>query len=75
MEYQSVTFDWIGRGLTQEIQWLKIEGKDGVGWHGKSWTDFLNHMAQQKWELVTVTPLVQNDNQSYGFSAYFKRPI
>lgn len=75
LEYCSVTYGWIGRGLTQEIDWLHIGGEPATGWQGKYWTDFLNYMGQEQWELVAVVPLDSSRLSSPGIAAYFKRPV
>jgi hypothetical protein len=75
MEYCSVAYAWIGRGWTQEIHWIRVQGKEFIEWKGKYWTDFLNHMAQKKWELVAVAPLDSGGSRVYGVVAYFKRLI
>ncbi|MBW4516266.1 MAG: hypothetical protein KME11_13715 [Timaviella obliquedivisa GSE-PSE-MK23-08B] len=48
VEYCSVAYAWVGRGWTQEINWVRIQGEEVSKWKGKSWTDFLNHMAQEQ---------------------------
>lgn len=75
LEYRSVTYRWRGRGWTQEIDWLRINGDEVPEWRGKYWTDFLNDMAQQQWELVTVASLGGGESSNYGVAAYFKRSI
>lgn len=65
----------MGRGWTQEIQWLRIEGKEVSEWHGKYWTDFLNYMAEQQRELVAAAPLGGGETWHYGIAAYFKRSL
>lgn len=75
VEYCSVAYAWVGKGWTQEIRWLRIEGEEVLEWKGKNWTDFLNHMAQKQWELVAVAPLGGGQNLVYAVAAYFKRPI
>ena len=72
LKYRSVTYAWKGRGWTQEIAWLRIDGEKVSEWQGKYWTDFLNDMAQQKWELVTVASLGGGESPNYGVAAYFK---
>lgn len=72
LEYLSVTYCWKGRGWTQEIEWLNIHGEEIHEWNGKYWTDFLNEMARQKWELVTVASLGASGTV---VAAYFKRSI
>jgi len=69
MEYCCVVYVYEGRGFTQQIKWVRIQGEEVIEWKGKYWTDFLNHMAQKQWELVTIVYLEN------VFEAYFKRPI
>ena len=75
MEYCSVAYSWIGRGWTQEINWLRIQGEEVTEWKGKHWMDFLNHMAQDRWELVAVAPLGGGEMSISGIVAYFKRIV
>lgn len=75
VEYCSVVYAWVGRGWTQEINWLRIQDEEVLEWKGKYWTDFLNHMAQKQWELAAVAPMGGGENKVYGVVAYFKRPI
>lgn len=75
VKHCSVAYSWIGRGYTQEIRWLRIEGEIKPEWNGKYWTDFLNHMAEQKWELVAAVPLGGGESAVKGVVAYFKCPI
>ncbi len=75
LEYCSVVYAWKGRGWTQEIRWLRINGKEVYEWQDKSWTDFLNHMAKEQWELVAVASLGGGDSGAYGIISYFKRLI
>ena len=74
IEYASFTYYWKGIGTTQEISWLYDRNKKHLHeWDGKYWTDFLNFMAQEQWELVAVAPLGGGDFTSQGIAAYFKR--
>jgi len=75
LEYRSVAYSWIGRGWTQEINWIRIDGEEVLEWKGKYWTDFLNHLAQEGWELAAVAPLGGGDSPTYGVVAYFKRSL
>ena len=75
LEYCSVAYCWKGRGWTQEIAWLRIDGEEVLEWRGKYWTNFLNDMARQQWELVTVASLGGGERSNYGVAAYFKRSI
>lgn len=74
LEYRSVVYSWIGRGWTQEISSLRIEGQEQPEWKGKRWMDYLNESARHGWELVTVAPL-DGETSVYGVVAYFKREI
>lgn len=65
LEYRSVTYRWRGRGWTQEIDWLRVDGEVVPEWGGKYWTDFLNDMARQQWELVTVASLKGSSNDRF----------
>ncbi len=75
LEYCSVMYEWIGRGWTQEISVLRIQGKEIAEWEGKYWTDFLNNMATKGWELVATSPLGGGETSVYGIVAYFKRSV
>lgn len=75
LEYRSVAYGWIGRGWTQEIAWLRIDGQEVPEWRGKYWTDFLNSMARDQWELVAVAPLGGGDTGVHGVVAYFKHSL
>lgn len=77
-EHCSVVYFWQGRGLTQEIQSIHIEGAEPPGWAGKKWTDFLNFMSTQGWELVAVASKVNTNfftktASTDGLVAYFRR--
>ena len=75
VEYCSVTYAWLGRGWTQEIEWLRIKDEELIDWRGHYWVDFLNYMARDSWELVSTIPLGGGENSIYGVAACFKRLI
>ena len=76
IEYTSFTYDWRGQGWTQEISCLRNQNKEELHeWKHKYWTDFLNFMAQEQWDLVTVAPLGGGNTGIYGIAAYFKRQV
>lgn len=72
-EYRSVAYGWMGRGWTQEISWLRIDGQEQPEWKGKRWTDYLNQSAREGWELAAVAPLGGGEYPINGVVAYFKR--
>ncbi|MEM8676319.1 MAG: hypothetical protein AAGF83_21010 [Cyanobacteria bacterium P01_G01_bin.67] len=73
-EYCSVTYACVGRGWTQELYWIRINGNKIMEWRTKQWTDYLNYMAQEKWELISTHPLEQDGSDSVAV-AYFKRLV
>lgn len=73
-EYCSVTYSCIARGWTQEISWVRVDRREIKDWYDKPWTDYLNYMAQQKWELVSTHSLAEDAGNSVAV-AYFKRSI
>jgi hypothetical protein len=54
-EYCTVVYCWVGRGFTQEIQVLYKNGEEMKQWEGKLWSNFLNQMGQERWELTTLS--------------------
>ncbi|NEQ84940.1 MAG: hypothetical protein F6K26_33815 [Moorea sp. SIO2I5] len=72
-KYRSVVYAWKGRGWTQEIKWLRIEGEERPEWKDQLWVKFLTHMAQEKWELVSTAPLGGGEGSVYGIVAYFRQ--
>lgn len=74
IEYRSVAYRWKGRGWTQEIQWLQIEGEDADEWKGRKWTDFLVHMEESGWAFKSAIPLGGGGTTlTYGLVAFFRR--
>ena len=70
-EHCCVCYAWKGRGWTQEISWVRIQGEEVLEWKGKLWSDFLNYMSQEQWELTAAAPLEATGAIIYGVVAYF----
>jgi|GEM_PF-6251722 len=80
-QYCSVVYFWRGRGWNQQIEWVRIEGKEAPEWAGRKWSDFLNHMSLEGWELATAISMsnldpfhLKDDAPIEGLAAYFRRP-
>ncbi len=73
-EYCSVTYACLNRGWTQEIYWVLVDGKKVKEWKNKHWTEFLNYMGQQQWELVSTQAFARQGADHIAV-AYFKRLI
>jgi hypothetical protein len=67
-EYKNVRFDFKGRGITQEINILDIDGVRVKGWQQNAPTVMmtlpvlLNQLGAEGWELVSHT--VNQDGQT-----------
>jgi hypothetical protein len=80
-EYKNIRFDFKGRGITQEINLLDIDGKRVKGWANNgdkipTLPELLNEVGQDGWELVSHT--VNQDNQANAVTfhyLYFKREV
>lgn len=80
-EYKNIRFDFKGRGITQEINLLDIDGKRVRGWYQNrnevpTLPELLNAAGDDGWELVSHT--VNQDNEANGVTfhyLYFKREI
>jgi len=80
-EYKNIRFDFKGRGITQEINILDIDGQRVRGWFGKTQEvptlpELLNLAGSEGWELVSHS--VNQDNVANGVTfhyLYFKREI
>ena len=78
-EYKLIRFDYKGRGITQEINLLDIDGVRVRGWGSSKEVPTLPEMVQalgaDGWELVSH--VVNQDNQTNGVTFHyytFKRP-
>lgn len=79
-EYKNVRFDFVGRGITQEINLLDIDGERLKSWNDKKQMpilpELLNQIGSEGWELVSHA--VNQDNQTNGVTfhyLYFKREV
>jgi len=83
-EYKHIRLDYLGRGITQEINTLDIDGKRLRG-HMDNFTDtneqpplpeMFRELGEQGWEMVSH--VVNQDNQTNGVTFHyynFKRPL
>ena len=78
-DYKQIRFDFKGRGITQEINLLDIDGQRVRGWGSDSEVptlpEILMAMGKDGWEMVSH--MVNQDNQTNGVTfhyLYFKRP-
>ncbi|NJL91009.1 MAG: hypothetical protein HC916_15365 [Coleofasciculaceae cyanobacterium SM2_1_6] len=80
-EYKNIRFDFKGRGITQEINLLDIDGKRVKGWYKNTeevptLPALLNAAGADGWELISHS--VNQDNQTNGVTfhyLYFKREV
>lgn len=79
-EYKQIRFDFKGRGITQEINLLDIDGVRVRGWgSGKevpTLPEMLSALGKDGWEMVSH--MVNQDNSANGVTfhyLYFKRAI
>ena len=79
-EYKHIRLDYKGRGITQEINILDIDGERIQGWMEDHDVPTLPEMfaalGKDGWELVTH--VVNQDNQTNGVTFHyynFKRPL
>jgi|TARA_B100000161_G_C33245621_1_gene279043 hypothetical protein len=78
-EYKHIRLDYKGRGITQEINLLDIDGERIRGWQGKevpSLPEMLAALGEDGWEMVSH--MVNQDNTANGVTWHyynFKREI
>ena len=79
-EYKNIRFDFKGRGITQEINLLDIDGKRVKGWSSghevPTLPELLNAAGAEGWELVSHS--VNQDTKNNGVTfhyLYFKREV
>ena len=79
-EYKHIRLDYKGRGITQEINLLDIDGERIKGWASGSEVPTLPEMfaalGNDGWEMVTH--VVNQDNQTNGVTFHyynFRRPL
>lgn len=71
-EYRVVVVQFLGRGWTQEIFWLREFDKKFDEWKGRTWLEFLNEAGREGWQLDAAVP-VQEAASTVGMAAYFSR--
>ena len=79
-EYKSIRLDFKGRGITQEINILDIDGKRVKGWSSSAnvptLPEMLSALGEDGWELVSH--VVNQDNTVNGVTFHyytFKREL
>ena len=79
-EYKQLRFDFKGRGITQELNILDIDGERTRGWGENkevpTLPEMLTALGQDGWEMVSH--MVNQDNSANGVTfhyLYFKRPV
>ena len=78
-DYKHIRLDYKGRGITQEINLLDIDGERIRGWQGKevpSLPEMLAALGEDGWEMVSH--MVNQDNTANGVTWHyynFKREI
>jgi len=79
-EYKSIRFDYKGRGITQELNLLDVDGVRLRGWgegaDGPSLPKMLADLGRDGWEMVSHA--VNQDNQTNGVTFHymqFKREL
>ena len=81
LEYKNIRFDFKGRGITQEINLLDIDGKRVKGWFENasnvpSLPEILNAAGADGWDLVShsVNQDMKNNGVTFHY-LYFKREV
>jgi len=79
-EYKHIRFDYKGRGITQEINLLDIDGQRVRGWMSNqevpTLPEMLNALGKDGWEMVSH--VVNQDNKADGVTFHyynFKREL
>ena len=72
-EYKHIRLDYKGRGITQEINILDIDGERVRGWFNKqevpTLPELFRALGQDGWELITH--VVNQDNQANGVTLHY----
>lgn len=71
-EYCTVIYVWLGRGLTQEISSVYLDGQELKEWRGQPCPVFLNRLGKAGWEMLAAKEGSVGLNEGILF---FKRPI
>ena len=73
-EHTYAVYTFIGRGFTQEIDWLRLGKEEQFQWKRKIFTEFLDDMAQQGWTLVSSASL-DSEYAEHDYISYFRREV
>ena len=72
-KYKHIRLDYKGRGITQEINILDIDGERIRGWGSSKEVPKLNEimekLGQENWEMVSH--VVNQDNQANGVTFHY----
>lgn len=71
-EYKHIRLDYKGRGITQEINLLDIDGQRITGWGGKevpSLPEMLTALGRDGWEMMSH--VVNQDNVANGVTWHY----
>ena len=81
-EYKHIRLDYIGRGITQEINLLDIDGQRIRDWRGTGMEEaptlpkMFAALGADGWEMVSHVVNQDNKNDGVTFHYYnFKRPL
>jgi hypothetical protein len=72
MEHCSVVYYWKSLSRAQGLNQLFQDSKELPESYRKDWNDFLEQMAQDRWELTAAVSIISNE-VSRETIAYFKR--
>jgi len=71
-EYKHIRLDYKGRGITQEINLLDVDGERIRGWGGKEAPrlhEIFEKLGQDNWEMVSH--VVNQDNAANGVTFHY----
>lgn len=72
MEHCSVVYYWKTLDTTQKLNQLFQDSPDLPDSYGNDWENFLEHMAQEQWELTGAVSIISSE-VSRETIVYFKR--
>jgi hypothetical protein len=72
MEHCSVVYYWRSLEKAQALNQVFQDSKEIPESYGKDWNDFLNQMAQERWELTGAVSIISNGIARETL-VYFKR--
>ncbi|MFE1744863.1 hypothetical protein [Coleofasciculus sp. H7-2] len=77
-EYCTVRYVWLGRGLTQEIHTVYLDGQELKEWKDQPWSVFLNILGKERWEMSAAKEVYTEGTRLNHLNEgilFFKRPI